>query len=212
VTVPDTFRLNPGVLRKDAIEAKWTSGGKRGGALEFAAADTPPWMEVPSLESDAFPQEATVALWVKVRSFMKEGVQLFTADDGYGPGPNVELAPISIYLNADIVTLELAAPFPPDAGIAVIQDDSAFFESTSVPSFEPGTWALVVLGWSTSQNVARALIRPDGKPGAMTKPVGFPKGFVLKKPTFSVSCFDGVLDEVRYYNRLLSEAEMAAID
>jgi hypothetical protein len=214
LTVPDTFALNAGVLEKETLAASWTAEGKRGGGLDFGPPIGPnqasPWITVPTLAKASFPQEATVAMWVKVRSFNKEGAELFYSDDP-GPGANADHAPIAMYLGSDVVSVEISSPYPPDAGIAQIESGN-YTETASVLSFPVNTWALVVLGWSVSNKVARILVRPEGGTDQPAKQAGFPAGWVLKQPTFNFSCIDGVLDEVRYYDHLLSEAEMGAID
>lgn len=209
--VADTFRLHPGVLHNDGPPAGWTTGGKRGGGLDFGPVGDA-WMAVSSLggSAAAFPKEGTVAMWVNARTLGTEGPELFVVDDPRGKN-NEQHAPFGVYYNKELVTFELQAPFPPDASAETFEDES-FYSSANAEPIPVKTWGLVIVGWSTVTRKATLMVHIEGKEPTAVKTADFPPGWDLKAPTVAFGALDAVLDEIRFYDRLLTEAEMAAID
>jgi hypothetical protein len=134
-----------------------------------------------------------VALWVKIRALPAEDVAtLFVADE-----PD-DTAPLGLYFTDTGLYFERAA-----AGQSVESlSEGALFD----------TWILVAIGWDIPQNETVLFARPDGRAAFPLQRGPLPPGFALKSPAFIVTAPLGTLDEVRFFDRLLTTEELTALD
>ncbi|MCW5831874.1 MAG: hypothetical protein KIS78_05410 [Labilithrix sp.] len=191
-TVPDVVGPNPGVLEADGDELPaWTTAGKRGGAVDFPDDG---WIEVPNLSEAKFPARGTIAFWVKLRARAGSDVTaLFLAIE-----PD-DVAPLGVYVAPGGVYFEREGR----------GGDKRESHSEGAPL---DTWLLVAAGWDVDADETVLLVRPEGRAPFPIQRGGFPSGFALEAPTVILSAAMGTLDEVRYYDRLLTDEELKVLD
>jgi hypothetical protein len=208
VSVGDTFKKHVGVLEAVNGSPIWTTQGKRGGALDFGR--QPGWVNIPTLSSEQLPRVGTLALWLKIRSFpVDDYAPIFAFDDVRGPGPDTDdFRPLATYIGQDLISFEAAVA----AGKADAGGSTDPLTEADLPSVPLGSWVLVAVAWDIGAGKGRLFVRPEGHDPAAPAPVLFPPGFKTILPEFNLQTFDGILDEVRFYDRVLTDAELAAID
>jgi hypothetical protein len=197
-TAIDAIGGRPAQLLGDPTPPAFVPNGKRGGGLDFTAGG---WMEIPALSASSFPQQGTIAMWIFIRKLPSpedEWIEFFIADE---PGPTE--------------TVEAAAPMV----TYVTQTGQLFFDRgrepdarrISGPVISINQWHFLAVGWDIPRAAAVMVVRPGG--GAASLAHGdFPPGFALKNPDFIVSAWGGAMDELRYFDRMLTDTELAQLE
>ena len=174
----------------DEGSGRWTANGRRGGGMDFPFESS---VEIPGLADARFPLRATVALWARVTKVDGDGTYLFYAGNGED-----ESAEMTVAVESSGVLFERTA------------GDVRYSSSPPVPA---NAWVLVVVGWDIPANKTALLVREDGKEPSAVVRGDLPPGFALDEPAFVfLASPDGTLDDVRYWDRLLTDDELRALD
>jgi hypothetical protein len=192
----DSAGRNLALLRKEVTPPMWTTEGKRGGGLDFGEDG---WLEVPTLSGPNVPQRGTLAMWVKLRAFAKDDyAELFSLEEENSPADERDdTTSLGLYLNATEVLVETFGTVE---------------KRLATPSVSLNNWALLVVGWDVEANQVLLFVRQEGMPAFPLQTDTLPEGFALKAPYFTFSAADATLDEVRFYDRLLTPDEVASVD
>lgn len=183
---------HPALLEGEEAFPQWTQAGKRGGALDFPPDDG--WLFIPSLSESSFPPRATLAVWVRVRSLSET-----EETDVFGIEEDDDVPLLSVWLTSRAVVFERFSP-------------SGDRRESITPPIEPGAWALVVAGWDVPANRALLYVRVDGRAAYPTQTGELPPDFAPKSPYLVAAAANGTLDELRFYDRLLSDSELSSLD
>jgi hypothetical protein len=199
----DAFTLHPGVIGTELKAPLWAPGrGRRGGGLEFPDADG--WLRFASLSSgprSRFPLRATLAFWLKTRSFGRvedELATLFYAEDPRDPSNEFDDAtPMALFMAESEIVFELAGT------------DEIAIETSGVPL---DRWVLFGVGWDIPGDTAFLYVRPEGEPAHAIVRGKLPPGFSVESADFNVSGSRGMLDDIRYYDRMLTEKDLSEVE
>lgn len=170
----------------------WTKEGKRGGALEFTTDGS---IAIHGLSDASFPRRGTLAQWVRIAVIGAEDeVPIFFALNKDGTQP------LDVYVTSVGVFFERVGASDTDTRLTV------------AAPVVVGTWTLVVATWDADAGTASLFVRPEGAAAPVPVNGDFPPSFAFGSPTFTLSARRGTLDEVRFWNRALSPAEIDALD
>jgi hypothetical protein len=188
----DTAGSRPGVISADGPLPVWTSQGKRGRGLFF---DVEGRIRIPALSGAGFPARATLVLWVNLRELLPAGepTPIFLAGEGD------DVYPLSVFIDSSGIHFEQATP----------SDVTRTLFSAGAPI---GRWSLVAFGWDRDANKTSLFVRTEGEAPLPLQTGEFPPDYNAQGPSFEFSCEKGTLDEVRFYDRLLSAAELETIE
>jgi hypothetical protein len=197
----DTYNRRPATLQSEAATGlpRWTRTGKRGGALEFIGTDG--WIDILDLSGQKVPGRATIVMWL----FMHQLPVAGTDDDA-------EL--MSIENDSPTGTgIQAMAGFVDGKGDVLFDRSSATEKRISrTGPISANAWFLIALGWDLAQNRTVLFVRQEGHQPYPLVVSDLPPGFGFVSPSFSVSTRNGIIDEVRYFDRMLPPSELEGLE
>lgn len=191
--VGDSFGRRPATFYGEPKLPIWTRAGKRGGGVEFGDDG---WLGIPALAGPTFPASGTLAFWVKLTAFPAtasedDELDLFTVEEAD------ESAPIYAMVNAK--------------GEIELQAYAGEDERTVVsPPIRLGAWHLVAFGWDAPRRLSMLSVRAEGA-AAFVRAGELPPAFKLTSPDVTVVASKGAIDEMRFWDRMLSASELALL-
>ncbi len=171
----------------------WTRDGRRGGGLDFPAADG--WVAVPTLSGAAFPSRATFSAWVRLRAFPADGADVLEVDDD---ARSDDRTPIQLSLDAEGVFL-----------VFLGDGEERLLVARPIPL---GTWTLIAAGWDIAARTSFLYVRPDGAEAFPLAAGELPPRFGAGSASLLFLAAGGTLDDVRIFDRPLGRNELSALD
>ncbi|VGO13843.1 hypothetical protein PDESU_02400 [Pontiella desulfatans] len=172
----------------------WVSGINGGGAIEFSGSASADSVSIPVDIFDAVTNEITVAMWVNGNAAAQpRDDSVFEAQDAGGsPLFNIQL---------------------PSAGSQVVWDAGDHISKTAAPADFEGAWN----HWAFTKNAAigtmniylNGVLWHSG--AGNTKPMTGAAANACFGSGVGADYYEGALDDVRIYNSVLSESEIAAL-
>lgn len=162
-------------------------GGKYGSALDFDATDD--YVTAPDSTSLEITGSQTITAWIKPRSFGEGGFgNIVTKNDTQD---------FRLYLRSS------------SSGMAYAAQGSSFVSSNS-NIVTLNTWQHIALVNDSVSDTVTFYVNgiPQGSSAYVYAPTGSANPLIIGNDTLQARTFDGLIDEVRVYNRTLSPAEV----
>lgn len=164
------------------------------------------FLTIESLSGSRFPERGTFAFWSKIDAIpvTSDGAEadLLTALEYVSE--DEQRFPLLVYENKD--TFFFRRTFQ-------VADDDGGIDS-KFPNPGLGKWVLVVVGWDVANDRTIFYVRGDDTPGIRVnvQTGGFPPSFALGKPAIFIGASGGIIDDVKYWDRLLTNEEIQKLD
>jgi hypothetical protein len=168
--------------------------GHRGGALAFRGGDGA--FVVADLSKTRFPRRGTFAFWTRVSSPPSERRLLFSANvPTAGGGDPATPRPLELSVEGD----------------RFVWNSTSSARASFVDGVVANVWFLVAVSWDLEAGARAIYARPDG--GRSSYAVeGLAEGLSVADATFELEHPAGLVDELRLFDRVLTRAELDAID
>jgi hypothetical protein len=173
-----------------AAGVAWTTDAVFGKALEFSAPSV--GVSVPAWWNTAFPATGTLLVWVKGNFSADEPLNR-NIFDSWDSGRDH----LFIRRTADTAAIEIQC---------ALQRPSTQYAFVKGMAIENGTWQLVGIGWNASAKLGYCYLHGARYPGTVQGDWSLSdQAFVLGNE------FIGVMDDVRLYDHMLTDDELALI-
>lgn len=152
---------------------------------------------IEALSSSSFPQRATFAFWTKISEppAQNDANDLLLVSE-------VDTVPMAVYETLTSISFDRSTG----------EEDDEVVKSSKVAIPGLDVWILVVVGWDIGAGQTLLYRRVDGQPESQLQRGDFPPGFTITNPFLELQAANGILDDVKFWDRLLTAEELEELD